>query len=109
MLLLYVFSVKNADSIRLCLGQKPPIFWWDYLLQDPLRFQMSQLYLASKADTCVDIRDIQEMVTHVRKENSVRIAVKVFEDSLHVSHFDKYPEEYADEVKRFVQSVIKNK
>ena len=84
---------------KLCIGQKPPILWWDYLINDPI--QVPQLYLISKADICVAADDSQEMA-QIRKDSGVAVTCKVFENSEHVNHFDMYPQEYSQEVLNFL-------
>ena len=54
---------------------------------------MPHLYIFSKQDVCVDPRHTQEMA-QIRSQKGINVTVKEFLDSKHVSHFDKYPEEY---------------
>ena len=42
----------------------------------------------------------------LRREKGINVTEKVFEDSKHVSHFDKYPEEYQKACLDFLQSLI---
>ena len=79
------------------------IFWWDYLKEkDPL--QMPHLYIYSVADECVDSSDIKEMIKY-RKQNGTQVTEKEFLDSKHVSHYDKYPEEYENAVLDFLNNL----
>ena len=75
-------------------GLVDPTFWWDYLeSEDPIK--MPHMYLYSKSDICVNFEHTKEMAS-IRRESGLNVTEKDFEDSEHVSHFDKHKEEYSE-------------
>jgi hypothetical protein len=61
------------------------------------------LVIGSKSDLVVPWNEVQEWVTFARKRGA-KIVEKEFEDSGHVSHLRRYPEEYRKAIQAFLAS-----
>ncbi len=78
--------------------------WWDYL-QNNDTIQMPQLYITSLKDECVSSQDVLQMA-RFKNESGLDVTEKVFQDSDHVSHFDKYPADYEATCLIFLNEIL---
>ena len=67
---------------------------------------ISQLYLYSQADLCVDSEEIKEIVKSQRNSSGLEVIEFDFKDSEHLSHFDKYPDKYQEICLDFLQDML---
>ena len=75
--------------------------WWNSVQNSDLH--VPELYLYSPGDQVTIAEKVKELVA-VRKENGIDITEHVFEDSMHVSHYMKYKEEYTEAVQDFMKT-----
>ena len=62
------------------------------------------LFLYSKTDSLMPYVYVQHLIEVKREQNSSRkISAKLFEKSAHVAHMRKYPDEYKEEIKKFLE------
>lgn len=73
----------------------------DLVFQSHLLEGVPQLYLCSETDTVVPIERVREL-TFKEKEKERDVEIKIWENSEHVRHFMMYPDEYQDQVTRFL-------
>ena len=72
-----------------------------------LRYKESEnwplLFMYSKTDALMPYKYVQYLIGFKKEQNSSRkISSKLFEKSAHVAHMRKYPEEYKEEIKKFL-------
>ena len=61
------------------------------------------LFLYSKKDVMIPHLYISHVISTKRKQNPSRIiSAKLFDNSAHTAHLRKYPEEYKNEIKQFL-------
>lgn len=64
------------------------------------------LFLYSKTDDLMPYRYVRKLVKMKQDQNQERIICqKLFEKSPHVAHMRKYPEEYREEMKKFLSKL----
>ncbi|XP_028390930.1 transmembrane protein 53-like [Dendronephthya gigantea] len=73
-----------------------------------LPLKSPQLFLYSKGDYLAYCDDIEEHIED-RKAQGVRVFSKCWDDSLHVQHYIKYPEEYLKLLQEFVTMCLKER
>lgn len=73
----------------------------DLALQSRLLDGIPQLYLCSQIDTVVPIERVHKVISK-QKEKERDVEIKIWENSEHVRHFMIYPDEYQDQVTRFL-------
>lgn len=61
-----------------------------------------ELFLYSEADILSDYKVIAEHIDH-RKSQGAHVFSKCWQDSPHVSHYLKYPEEYTEVLENFLE------
>jgi len=74
-------------------------YLFDTIANDPTRWPM--LFLYSTSDQIIMSSDIEEMISH-RKQLGVHVDSVCWEDTAHVSHLRKHPEEYIEACERFL-------
>lgn len=67
-------------------------FLYDNMADDPTRWPM--LFLYSKKDKVIHSEDIEDMIS-LRRKLGVRVEAVCWDDTDHVSHLRKHPEQYA--------------
>lgn len=67
---------------------------------------LPQLFLSSKADNIASIESIRNFVSHQKSLGIPLLKSKVWEDSAHVLHFRKYPNEYKDLIECFIDECV---
>ena len=65
-----------------------------------------ELFLYSKTDVITPYQDIEKHIAN-RKPQGVRIFTKCWEDSHHVAHYMKYPEQYTELLDKFIKVCLK--
>ena len=76
---------------------------WNETLDLPA---IPQVYLYSQADLCVDSEEIKEIVKLQQNSSGLEVIEYDFKDSVHVSHFDKYPNKYQEICLDFLQDIL---
>ena len=87
------------------------IFWWDHYNylenhENSTQLLMPELYIYSDYDSCVDSQDVKNIVRKRSQITKLKVLEKNFQDSKHVSHFDKYSEEYQKVCLKFFQDIL---
>ena len=96
------FLWKKLLRIAIESEKIEPMFWWDqyyYFLENSendTSLFMPQLYIYSQSDVCVSQQDIKEVVKKQRQKSGYEVTEYQFQESPHVGHFDKYPDEYQE-------------
>lgn len=62
------------------------------------------LMICSNRDL-IAARERVENVTNCWRKNGIDVTLHIFEDSIHVQHLTKYPQEYSNEVDKFLKKV----
>lgn len=75
-------------------------FLYETMVEDPTHWPM--LFLYSKSDNMIMYYDVEEFIER-RKKLGVHVDSVCWEDSDHVSHLRKHPEEYIEACERFLQ------
>lgn len=73
------------------------------MASDPTRWPM--LYLYSTADKIIHAEDVEDMIDR-RRKLGVDVNAVCWDDTDHVSHLRKHPEQYADACEKFLYSCL---
>jgi len=89
------------------------MFWWDHYnylenYENSTKLLIPQLYIYSKVDVCVDSQEIKDIASKQGRISGLEVVENEFEESDHVSHFDKYPVKYQKVCLHFLQNILSN-
>ena len=100
----YVLTAALAGITIEALNGKRKRQEVDLAFQSHLLEGIPQLYLCSQTDTVTPIERVREL-TFKQKEKKRDVEVKIWENSEHVRHLPMYPDEYQDQVTRFLSKI----
>ncbi|XP_045159983.2 transmembrane protein 53-like [Mercenaria mercenaria] len=92
-------AVKFYPKIK----EKSNHFLWDKMASDPTRWPM--LFLYSVVDKIILAEDIEDMISR-RRALGVHVSAMCWDDTDHVSHLRKHPEQYAEACGDFLISCL---
>lgn len=90
---------------RTILGLKSPLHNASDMLCSQMVYPCPRLYLYSKEDNLIPWKDV-EAHSERAKKNQLVVHTKRWEDSEHVQHFRKYPQEYNEALTKFYDEVV---
>ena len=105
-------------AIMKCFGILPVSFW-NYFKYDKAyewagpylknreQEKWPMLFLYSKKDSLMPYLYVSDLIETKKKQNTSRIiSSRMFEKSAHVAHMRKYPDEYKQEIKKFLDQCV---
>jgi hypothetical protein len=81
--------------------------WAGPYLKNREQEKWPMLFLYSKKDSLMPYLYVSDLIETKKKQNTSRIiSSRMFEKSAHVAHMRKYPDEYKQEIKKFLDQCV---
>lgn len=103
----FVFLLYAGGSYayaKLLGAPDPAQVYWMHMLNSTICRKQGFVY--SQADRMTSAERLEELIQHRKQDTANTILELKFDDSDHVLHFRKYPEEYLAFVDRFLEMVV---